>query len=326
MATSPLSDFTYYANRSFGGISPSEINDPRAQAMLATLRQYDPNAQFALTPDSNGNIGYTLQFDASKLPSASGSGTLAKGNTGGTAGGYMPSFSTVQDQMQLNDPNAVTNGTPYGTITSNTNVNDRYSPGFALAGVLGTVGFSALAPYLASAMSGGALGSGAGAAATPLDTSSDGYLGLTNGPGMPDFQGVPAAPPNGIDMGPWSGTSPADMVPGTGATGAGLTQAAAPITEAGTAARVGDVIRNGGIPGVSSLLQSASELGLTPSGLLNAARSVLGGGTPGGSGGGGSGGGLLAMQPKQPQPVDNITAILRRYYGTGLLNPGGMNG
>ena len=96
------------------------------------------------------------------------------------------------------------------------------------------------------------------------------------------------------------------------------TQAAAPITDLGTPARVGDVLRNGGIPGLSNFGQSLGELG----GLGNIANALgkipgLGGGTTGSGsgGGGGSGGGLLAM-PSQYNP---LAALIQKYYGSGLL-------
>src|SRR6185312_6479021 len=101
----------------------SDPNDPQAQAALQQIQQYDPNANYRPTYGSDGQlIGYTLDVDASKLPGASGTGSLGGTSGHGSGADYMPSFSTVQQNMQLQDPNAVANSPVYGKITDNSNI------------------------------------------------------------------------------------------------------------------------------------------------------------------------------------------------------------
>ena len=117
-----LQDFTYYANRSIGGIGADEINSDRAKQCLAELQKYDPAASFRQTYNSDGNpLGYTLDFNASKLPGLDG-GLLGGTSGGGSGADFIPNFSTVQDAMTLSDPNAVQNSDVYGKVTSNTNI------------------------------------------------------------------------------------------------------------------------------------------------------------------------------------------------------------
>jgi hypothetical protein len=98
------------------------------------------------------------------------------------------------------------------------------------------------------------------------------------------------------------------------------TQVAAPITDLGTPARVGDVLRAGNLPGLANLGTSLSEL--SPSAILRGIGNV--GKVPGllGNSGGG-GGGLLGVGGGggtiNPQPYGSLAAIIRRYYGGGLL-------
>lgn len=163
-----LADLTYFNNRSMGGVGDDEVNSARAQQMLASLRQYDPNAAFVQSSGSDGQaLGYTLNFDPRKLPGANGSGQLGQGAAGvGTGNTFMPRFSTVQQHMNLANPNAVMNSPVYGNITDNGNIvqkNDIWSTlGPALVGL-----FAMGIGPLAGAMSGGAItaanGVGAGA-------------------------------------------------------------------------------------------------------------------------------------------------------------------
>ncbi len=300
-----LNDFTYYNNRSLGGIE--DPNNPQAQANLQAIRQYDPNANYRPTYGSDGQLlGYTLDVDASKLPGTSGTGSLGGVSGHGSGADYMPNFSTVQPNMQLKDPNAVTNSPTYGRITQNTNINQPSSP-LDYLGPAAVAAFAFGIPYVASAMSGGALGAGAaGGAAGALDTGGDSYLGLTND-GFPAFQGVPGTDFPALDT---SGDSFLGLDDGT--------QAAAPIVESGQSARVMDVLRNGGVPGVDNIVQSGRELlgGITPSSVLHAASSLVGAGSGGGGGagsGGVGGGGLL--QPYNMQPYKSLTSMLKNYFG-----------
>lgn len=153
-STPDLNDLTYYNNRSYGGISPEEINSTRAQDMLTSLHQYDPNAMFNPTYTSDGNLlGYQLQYDPSKLPGATpnmntlgGPNPYGAGSSGGYASGssFMPNFSTVQPHMNLANPNAVFNSDHYGRITPNKNIYDKTS----LLDILGPLAVGAFGGFL----------------------------------------------------------------------------------------------------------------------------------------------------------------------------------
>lgn len=158
-ATQPkpdLNDLTYFNNRSYGGITQDEVNSNRGQAALAAAQKYDPNAAYNPTYGSDGQLlGYQFQFDPSKLPGAGTTGQLGGSNTvqsnGHYAGGsgFMPRFSTVQEHMNLINPNAVANSDHYGRITDNRNIYQKDDI------------FSKLGPMIplafATLMSGGAL-------------------------------------------------------------------------------------------------------------------------------------------------------------------------
>lgn len=149
-----LNDFTYFNNRSYGGIQQEEVDSARGQNALAAVRKYDPNAQYTAVHNSDGNlIGYQMQYDPSKLP---GSGVKSYDNGGNLGGanpynngysggsGFMPRFSTVQQHMNLTNPNAVMNSNNYGKITDNRNIYDKqdwiskYGP--AIIGAIGMFG------------------------------------------------------------------------------------------------------------------------------------------------------------------------------------------
>lgn len=161
-----LSDLTYFNNRSMGGVEESEMNSERAQKMLGNLRQVDPSAAFMPSYSGDGNlIGYTLNFNASKLPGVNGQGQLSTAQTGvGTGSTFMPRFSTVQDKMNLMQPGSVYKSSPYGQITDNRNIYDKkdwldYVGPLAVAGFGGLLG--GLGPILSAAQGAqGALRSG----------------------------------------------------------------------------------------------------------------------------------------------------------------------
>jgi len=149
-----LSDLTYFNNRSIGGVDEAEVNSPRAQAMLAELQKLDPNAQFVATQlggeGGSGQVGYTLNFDASKLPSLDGTGQLSTAHTGvGTGSTFIPRFSTVQDRMKLAAPGAVGDSPVYGKVTDNRNIIQE-------AGLLDYLGPAAVMLF-GTIMSGGAM-------------------------------------------------------------------------------------------------------------------------------------------------------------------------
>lgn len=183
LAQPSLVDLTYFNNRSIGGIGADEMNSPRAQAMLASLQGYDKNAQFAPSYGSDGQLlGYTLNFDPRLLPGASGSGQLGQGAAGvGTGNTFMPRFSTVQEHMQLANPNAVANSPVYGKITDNRNIMQPSSLLDTL-GPLAVSAFGMLAP-MAFGAAGLGMGSGAqaaiGAQAGGLAASPGGVAGLS---------------------------------------------------------------------------------------------------------------------------------------------------
>lgn len=286
-----LSDLTYFANRSQGGIGAEEVNSDRGRNALAAARKYDPGASWRQVYGSDGqSLGYTLDFDASKLPGASGQGSLGGTSGHGSGADYQIPFSTVQPGMLLDDPSKVTNSPVYGQITDNTNINPRSPLSDSLLGLGAVTGFAFGIPYLASAMSNGAIGAGATAGSAG---AASGSMSIN-----PDTLATASMTGN-------SGFS--------GALGAG--GAAAPIVDLGTPARVGDVIRNGGIPGISNIGQSVSELG---TGLLSKIPGLakipglLGGGNvPVGALGGG-GGGLLGLGGGGS--AQDAAAILRAFY------------
>jgi hypothetical protein len=320
-----LSAFTLYNNRSLGGIGAEEINTPQAQQMLQQLRQYDPNANFRPSYGSDGQLlGYTLDVDASTLPGASGTGSLGGTSGHGSGADFMPSFSTVQDNMHLMDPNAVTNSPIYGKITDNRNIQQEDDWIAKWGGPLLVSMFAFGAPALAAAMSNGAIGgaaaaSGAGAGAGSFDSgvgydpwveagqsipgsgaAAGGSLPGGLGSGAADelanggqyVAGAPAASQTSIDVSNWMAAHgiPTQFGLSEGATGAAMSE---PLL---------------GLGGTNSLLSNAGKV---VSGLTS------GGGAGGGSGGGG-GGGLLA-QPYNMQPYKSLTALLRQYGDRGLL-------
>lgn len=182
-ASSPdLNDLTYYNNRSYGGISQDEVDSSRGQALLNSLHQYDPNAQFAPTYTNDGSLlGYQLQYDPSKLPGVGNSGQLggsnpsnAGGNSYASGSGFMPNFSTVQPHMNLLNPNAVGNSPHYGKVTSNENIYDKFDP------------MSVIGPLLVGGF--GALAGGGGVLASLLQKAPQALSGMSNGGGFNPYQ------------------------------------------------------------------------------------------------------------------------------------------
>lgn len=246
---SPLNDLTYFNNRSMGGVDASEMNSQRAQDMLAALRKYDPSAMFAETSiGESGQKGYTLNFDATKLPGVNGSGQLGQGQTGvGTGATFMPRFSTVQDQMQLARPGAVTDSPVYGKITSNKNIMQPHSMLDTLGPLLVSA-FGMGAPALFGSMG---LGMGAGASAAiggaqgGLAASQGGMGGLGAGSSLGSAAGNLAVG-TARDLGSGRGFNPLSLIPLAGI-GLGLPSwATSGITTLGKLAGGGKVPRIGG--------------------------------------------------------------------------------
>lgn len=272
-----LNDLSFYTNRSLGGVGAEEINSPQAQALLAELRKYDPAATFKPT-QLGDQTGYTLSFDPSKVP---GYDPNAITITGEGFNGRPMSWSD-----QLKDPSAVTTSGLFGEQTNRSNIKPQAPTWLDYVGpaAVGLFGFGM------AGIPGTSFG-GFGSQFSTLGADSAAAAGSAGGFVDPwDVMGDPTA---------------------YGLSGA------APITDLGSPARVGDVIRNGGIPGIDNIVQSASEI--SPTSLLrNGSKAVAGllGGTPAGAGsgaggllGGGGGGGGTGS------PYEDSMAILARYYG-----------
>jgi hypothetical protein len=186
-----LSDLTYFNNRSWGGVGEDEVNSARGKAFLDTLHKYDPNAKFSEVYGSEGNkIGYGLQFDASKLPGTSkDGGPLGYGNKSyedgsyASGGSFMPKFSTVQDKMDLANPNAVYNTDHYGNITDNRNIIQKAGLLDYLGPlIVGGLGMAAPAMF-------GAMGLGMGSGASAAIGAANGGLAAAPG-GMAGLNGA----------------------------------------------------------------------------------------------------------------------------------------
>lgn len=351
-SASPLADLTYFNNRSEGGISPDEVNSARGQALLAALRKYDPNAAFVNTGagGESGADGYTLEFDASKLPGVSGQGTLGAtpGMSGaGTGALYMPSFSTVQPAMQLANPNAVTNSPVYGTVTANTNITqpssllDTLGPAAVLAFGALFGGLPFLTQGITGSLPGGATDftyTGASGAVDSWDPSvmgdptaygmnapgaGVGLGGAGNNPFNPantplgsaesSLYGPDAQVAPTYALGP-----PADLPPNTP-----LGSAESSLYGPDVGNNPGDALGGLANAPTNTLLDSGLSASSILHGLSNFAGALskipgglggLGGGGGGGNGGGG-GGGLLNLPPAQ---YGSLANLVKQYYG-GLL-------
>lgn len=176
-----LNDLSFYTNRSLGGVGAEEINSPQAQAMLAALRQYDPNAYFRPT-EMGGQTGYTLDFNGNLIP---GYDPNAITTTGTGFNGQ-----AMQWGDQLKDPNAVTHSDLFGDQTQRSNIKpqerdwlDIVGPlavaafGFGIGGIPGfTEGFGSQFSTLG--------GAGGGAAATdPFLAGGTGAMDMTGSAG-----------------------------------------------------------------------------------------------------------------------------------------------
>ena len=309
-------------------INTPDLSAPGVAEFLANIRQYDPNATYVLRQDMGGEgnlIGspyYHLSYDASKLPGADGTGILGSGssNTSISDRGneYQgPNWQTLNDtnRERVLDPSQVTHSSIYGDVTSNSNIAPLdpkswldYGPlivgafGFGLGGIPGlTEGFGS---QFATGTAGEASGAAGGAFVDPWDVMGDpSAYGLGSGSsfGMYDRS-----------LGMADGTSLYD------------TQPAAPIVDNSTPARVGDVLRNGGIPGLDNIGQSLSELSLGDLGNLGKFSGLLNGESTGiGIGGGGGG------MPQGFGQAESATSILRKWYADdpeirGLLQQKGL--
>ena len=326
-----LTDFTYYANRNIGGVGAEEIDSDRARTMLSELQKYDPNAYFRPTYGGEGNlIGYTLDYNASKLPGLDG-GLLHSTATGGDSGGnYLPRFSTVQDQMQLVDPNAVRNSDIYGKVTDNTNLANPATTMDWLAPLL--VGGFGLAMGGMPAIYEGVFGQGAYGAGADLSGLGASDPFLQGGTGAMDTMGsygtgVPGSLGSNLG-GAESSLYGADVLNnpagalGGGSPVGGLTQAQwdeiiAGQPENGSFVGPDGTDPNGFTPGdytdladFNAGLDSPDWLSRIGDVFKNLPQGLLGGAPSGGGGGG-----LLAMGNKPQLQYEDLTKILGRFYG-----------
>lgn len=290
-----LSDLTYFANRSQGGIGAEEVNSDRARAALLAAQQYDPGASFRPVYNGDGGLtGYTLDFDASKLPGTSG-GSLGGTSGHGSGADYQIPFSTVQPHMQLGG-GKVTDNSIYGRFTDNTNI-EQPSSALDWLGPLGVIGFGLAAPALLGPYStlGGASAGAGGAAAS------------------------------GGDLAGGLGGGAADELT---ATSSGIGAAGAPAS--GSSIAVSNWLAAHGIPtqlglsdGALGAAGSESGLGLGSvagkiPGAISAAGKIPGllGNAPGGSGGGGllniGGGGSKGA-------TEDALSLLKAFYGDPTL-------
>src|SRR5690242_11968414 len=335
---SDLSQFTYYNNRSLGGVT--DPNSADAQSALRAIQQYDPNANYRPTYGSDGQlIGYTLDVDASKLPGVSGSGSLGGTSGHGSGADFVPSFSTVQQNMQLTNPNAVMNSPNYGKVTDNSNIGTPSS----LLDVLGpaaVLGFGALMggiPALYEGVFGqGQFGAGAfdpslsiGNAMSPYDPGygsmspfnpSDADIGLGGSANAPLGSAESSLYGQGAltDPGQALGGSFDPNLDVTGGYKLPMTPGydqMSPFNPASPeygqfainpdGSPVPQLSTGGGSPfDLSKIPQALNALGKIPG---------LGGGTGSGTGSGGSGG---LLQPYNMQPYKSLVAAIRNF---GLL-------
>lgn len=347
MASAPLNDFTYYNNRSLGGIS--DPNDAQAQAALQSIRQYDPNANYRPTYGSDGQLlGYTLDVDASKLPGVNGAGSLGATSGHGSGADFMPSFSTVQQNMHLADPNATFNSPTYGKVTDNGNIvqDDDWIAkwgGPALVAAFGAA-FGGL-PFLTQGITGSLPGGGfdpglditGGFNPQPLtyndmlpfnpseaDIGLGGAGGVGSGGDLGMFANQPLGSAESSLYGEVAQTHPELALDQTGTIG-GL---APSDWNSIIASQPENGFTPAGFAEPNALTQLANSAGLTrlgnalsnPSQLLNtlgrAATALGGGGGAGGGSGGGGGGGLLNLPPSQ---YNSLLNTIKRFYGGGLL-------
>lgn len=316
-------------------INTTDLSDPAVSAFLANIRQYDPNATYVQRQDVGGEgnlIGspyYHLSYDVSKLPGADGTGQLGTGSsaTDTSNRGYEyqgPNWISVTDSNRdrVVDPSKVTNSSVYGNVTDASNILgspdgwlEKLGPlavaafGFGLGGIPGlTEGFGS--QFATGAPTGAADAVSGASFADPWDVMGDpsAYgLGPVN---------TPVGSAESSLYGPSVGSDPVGAFNGT-----------APISDLSTSARIGDVLRNGGVPGLDNIRQSLSELGLSDLANVGKAIAPALGGSPSSGGGllGGGGGGA----PQGFGQSESAMSILRKWYADdpeirGLLQRKGL--
>jgi len=276
------------------------------QQFLRALQQYDPSASFVqhASPYEGDGAGgpaqWSLQYDASKLPGGGFPNAVDL-----NPDTYAPLYGDTKGhgaQGTVNNPSGVTNSPVYGQTTPTSNFTWAKTNNLDdILGPLGVLGFAFGAPFLASAMSGGAIG---GTAATGLLDAGQAAAPITD---LSTNAATDAATAAGADaplgsaesslFGPDALTSPASALTG-----------AAPITDLSTQAGIGDTLRNLLPPGVSNALSALSKI---PGALAGA----TGGGAPSGPGGGGLG---LLSPPGGP---NDSMGLLKSFYAPKIATP-----
>src|SRR5512135_211513 len=283
MATAPTQEqlraALNYLNTSYG-TAPSD-------AVLNTLRYYDPNA--SVTSSSGGDSGtvYGLNLDYSKLPGFSSGTNLGPSSAGtGTGSSYNPGYQTVNPDMKLNNPQSVLNGTPYGTVTQNSNISDNTTGLFRVLDKVIPYAVDAMLLYGGAQAAGSLLGGAGGGglfsqAAAPVTDLSNAVTQAGAATGMAPVisSGLGSAPAVGLGagtVGDGIAQGSFDRGLGTfanGATGAGTdgTLTAAQIAALGSGAagsglnlhNIANAISNAakGITGTNSLLNGGGTGG-----------------------------------------------------------------
>src|SRR6478672_3371381 len=141
---SPLDLLQYFSTRNFGGVTGDEVQGQDAQGLLTELRKYDPSASFVKQGGEDPSSGYTLNYDASKLPGLYGSGSLGGQTGAGTGTTYMPQYRNVDDPSILKDPANVQQSDIYGTTTPYTNAREEPASALDYWGPAAVLGFGAL--------------------------------------------------------------------------------------------------------------------------------------------------------------------------------------
>lgn len=296
MATNPaIPYYGYYLNNL---LSEDPTQSTTGQAFLNGLRQYDPTAFFA-QGSQGGSDGATptwqLQYDASKLP---GGGPQ---NVDLNPDDYSPLYGQATGhgiQGKVNDPSGITTDPVYGKTTPTSNFTfPKDSNLDDILGPLAVLTFGFGAPFLASAMSGGALGGGA-ATSSLLGEQAAAPI-VEGGAGVP---GVGA----GSDLAGGLGAGAADEL-----ANGGQLAATAPAANASSIA-LGNALTAAGLPSSVTGL-----LGKIP-GLLGALGKIPGlGGTA--TGGAPVGGGMGLLSPRGGP--DDSMSLLKSFYAPKITTP-----
>ena len=185
-------DITGSMNGAMQTFDPSSAG---AQAQLAAVKQYDPNATWTSTqrqdPNDPGNTQtvYGLSYDPSKLPQETSPNGYAYTNTSNLKNAQQIEGSGGNANLQsVIDPSQVS-GSPYGNLTPNNNISSQYLP--ETPSLLSTIG-PTIPLLLAGVGAAGGLSGLLGGAGAPAATLSSVVQGLGTGNFNPlSLAGVP---------------------------------------------------------------------------------------------------------------------------------------